>query len=118
MPAQAGTQLAIKRSWVPAFAGMTERVVRFTAAFDCERKVEGLSPSRLHASMLERVGYWVFGMKPDHSRRLCVSAQATSVQWHQKTQRFWPAKLTLANSTKGGALEPEGQTARSNALRG
>ena len=75
--------------------------MRVTAAFECEGKVEGLSPSRLHASMLGEKGYWVFGMKP-----------------HQETQRFWPAKLTLANSTKGGALEPEGQTARSNALRG
>ena len=101
MPAQAGTQLRVEGSWVPAFAGMTERVSWVTAAFECERKVEGLSPSRLHASMLERMGYWVFGMKPQ-----------------LETQRFWPAKLTLANSTKGGALEPEGQTARSNALRG
>jgi len=114
MPAQAGTRLRVEGSWVPAFAGMTERVGRFTAAWGAEGKKEGMFPVRHHACMQWGVG-GVFGTMPRHARR---RLQANSVQWHEETQRFWPAKLTLANSMKGGALEPVDQTARSNALHG
>jgi len=67
MPAQAGTQLRFEESWVPAFAGMTERVGSVTAAWRGGEKKEGMSPVRHHACMQKE---WneVFGTMPRHAR--------------------------------------------------
>jgi hypothetical protein len=47
--------------------------------------MEGLFRSRLHASMLEKMGCWVFGTEP-----------------FSETQRFWPARPALASAMVSG----------------
>ena len=62
--------------------------------------MEGLFPYGPVACMQWSGKGSVFGDKPGHSRRPRFWAGAIGVQWHQGTQRFWPAMDALASATR------------------
>jgi hypothetical protein len=80
------TSLTLRRLATQGPEGCTSRrVIDLTAAWGCGGRVEGLFRSGLHASMLEGVGYGVFGTEP-----------------FSETQRFWPARPALASAMVSG----------------